>query len=100
MITFTNLPLRLGILLGSIFGIFSSIVGIYSIIMKLSGYVIAGYTTIVVMISFLFAIQFFITGIIGEYIGYIFTETKKRPIYIVQSEVNIEDSEKPKYDTK
>jgi dolichol-phosphate mannosyltransferase len=100
MITFTNLPLRLGILLGSIFGIFSSIVGIYSIIMKLSGYVIPGYTTIVVMISFLFAIQFFITGIIGEYIGYIFTETKKRPIYIVQSEVNVEESEKPKADTK
>jgi polyisoprenyl-phosphate glycosyltransferase len=85
---FSNIPLRLGILIGTIVGLLSIIVGFYSIIMKLMGYVIPGYTTLVVMISFLLAIQFFILGIIGEYVGFIFNETKNRPIYIVEDEIN------------
>jgi dolichol-phosphate mannosyltransferase len=56
--------------------------------MKMMGYVIPGYTTIVVLVSFLLAVQFFILGIIGEYIGVIFDEIKKRPIYLVEDEVN------------
>lgn len=86
---FSNIPLRLGMLFGSIVGLLSVIVGVYSIIMKLLGYVIPGYTTIVVLISFLLAVQFFILGIMGEYIGVIFNEIKKRPIYLVEDEINI-----------
>ncbi len=85
---FSNIPLHIGILFGTIVGLLSIIVGVYSIVLKLMGYVIPGYTTLVVMISFLLAIQFFILGIIGEYIGFIFNETKKRPIYIVEDEIN------------
>lgn len=92
--TFSNLPLHLGVFTGTIMGLLSIIIGIFSIIIKLSGYVVSGYTTIVVLITFLFSIQFFITGIIGEYLGFIFTESKKRPIYIVRDEINIE-SKKP-----
>ena len=51
--------------------------------MKFLGYAPTGYTTIVVLISLLFSIQFFITGMIGEYLGLIFAENKKRPIYLV-----------------
>jgi dolichol-phosphate mannosyltransferase len=92
--TFSNLPLRIGLLFGTVIGILSVLVGVFSIIMKLLGYVTPGYTTIVVLVSFLFAIQFFITGIIGEYLGFLFKENKRRPIYIVQEEINIRDSEK------
>lgn len=92
--TFSNLPLRVGVLSGSVFGLFSIIVGIYSIIMKLLGYVIPGYTTIVVLISLLFAIQFFVMGIIAEYLGFLFNESKKRPIYIVQDELNVRNRKK------
>jgi len=68
-------------------------VGIYSIVMKAMGYVIPGYTTIVVLITFLLAVQFFILGIIGEYIGFIFNESKKRPIYIVDDMINLTGDE-------
>jgi glycosyltransferase involved in cell wall biosynthesis len=91
---FSNLPLRIGLLFGTVVGIFSVLVGIYSIIMKMLGYVTPGYTTIVVLVSFLFAIQFFITGIIGEYLGFLFRESKRRPIYIVQDEINIQSDDK------
>lgn len=90
IVAFSNIPLRLGILFGTIVGFLSLTVGIYSIIIKLLGYVIPGYTTIVVLISFLLAIQFFILGIIGEYIGFIFNEIKRRPIYIVENEINFQ----------
>lgn len=87
--TFSNLPLRVGLFGGALMGLFGFLVGIYSIAMKLSGYVITGYTTTVVLISFLFAAHFIVTGIIGEYIGFLFNESKKRPIYIVQDTFNI-----------
>ncbi len=82
--TSSQIPLRLSILVGVIFSLFSFIVGIYSVIMKLFGSPFSGYTTIVVLISFAFGIQFFILGIIGEYIGYIFTEHRKHPLYIIE----------------
>jgi len=85
------LPLRVGIISGIIVGMFSFLVGVFSIIVKLMGYVTPGYTTIVVLISFLFALQFFIIGIIGEYLGFLFYENKKRPIYIVKDEINFND---------
>lgn len=84
--TFSRLPLRLALFLGVVCGLFSVGVGIYSLIMKLMlGNVITGYTTLVVLISFLFAVQLFILGIIGEYLGFIFEEVKRRPIYVVES---------------
>ena len=59
------------------------------IIMRFFGAVPSGYTTIVVLISFLFAVQFFITGIIGEYLIHIFNESKKRPIYIIDRTIGL-----------
>lgn len=81
--TFSRLPLHLGILMGIISAIFALVVSAYSIIMKIAGYAPPGYTTIIVFISVMFAIQFFLIGILGLYIGYIFEENKKRPIYII-----------------
>ena len=49
-----------------------------------------GYTTIVVLICFMFAILFVIVGIIGEYMAILFAELKDRPIYIVADAQNIE----------
>jgi len=86
--SFSNLPLRLGILVGSVVGLFAFFVTAYSIVMKLNGNPPTGYTTIVVLISFLFSIQFLLLGIIGEYIGYIFMESQKRPIYLVDTTIN------------
>jgi len=81
--TFSYFPLQLGIFSSIIAGGFGLAMIVFSIIKKIQGEAPPGYTTIIVLISFFFAIQFFITGVIGEYIGYIFDENKKRPIYII-----------------
>ncbi len=87
---FSNLPLRLGIIAGVSAGLFGIVEIIYSVFMKILGAAPPGYTTIVVLVSFMFAIQFFIIGIIGEYLGFIFAENKQRPIYIIEDLIHNE----------
>jgi dolichol-phosphate mannosyltransferase len=83
LLGFSNLPLRLGVLFGTVVAGFGLLLGAYSIAMHWLGHPPSGYTTIVAVLCFLFAVQFVITGVIGEYIGHLFTEVKGRPIYVV-----------------
>lgn len=82
-IAFSRVPLRFSIFLGLVMGTGSFIVGVFSLIMRYLGFTIPGYTTTVVLISFLFSAQFVILGILAEYIGVLITETKRRPLYII-----------------
>ncbi len=84
MVSYSKLPLYLSIYLGLGFGLLALIVAIYSIIMKFIGNTPPGYTTIVVLVSFMSSILFLVLGIMGIYIGYIFEEQKKRPVYIIK----------------
>lgn len=88
--TMSKKPLKAGIYIGLFSGLFSLVLTVYSIIMKIIEQPVSGYTTIVVFLSLMFSIQFFLLGIIGEYIGFLFDEQKARPIYIVDKTVNIE----------
>ena len=81
-------PLRIGIYTGMLFAFMSLIVGSYSFAMWFIDKPIPGYSTIVILISTMFSIQFFVLGILGDYIGYIFDEVKQRPHYIVDNEYN------------
>lgn len=81
-------PLRLGIYVGTLFGLFSLGVGIYSLLMYFIDQPISGYTTIVILISAMFSILFFVLGIMADYIGNLFDEVKARPHYIVMDEIN------------
>lgn len=90
--TLSKFPLKLGIYLGFLSGIFGIVLAVYSIIMKIIQHPVSGYTTIIVFLSIMFSIQFFILGVIGEYIGFLFDEQKKRPIYIIDSTTNIEQN--------
>ncbi len=92
MLTFSNLPLKLGVMAGLIVGVFGAFIGVWEIIMKFKGLTPPGYTTIVVLISFLFAVLFFIVGIIGEYIAVLFREVKGRPIYIIDEIISEDDT--------
>lgn len=87
--TLSKLPLKVGIFMGLLSGLFSLFVAIYSIIMKFIDQPVSGYTTIIVFLGVMFSIQFFILGIIGEYIGFLFDEQKKRPIYIIDKTSNL-----------
>lgn len=81
-------PLRIATICGILCAISSFIYGIYFLLKTLIfGDQAAGFPTLIIVILFLGGIQLFSLGIIGEYIGRIFKETKGRPTYIA-SEYN------------
>ncbi len=93
---FSNAPLHLSLLLGLIIGFFSMGVGIYSLVMYFIDKPVSGYTTLVVLISFLSGLQFILIGILGKYIGFLFDEVKKRPIYIIERQINFNNENENK----
>jgi dolichol-phosphate mannosyltransferase len=85
--SFSKAPLSLGIWFGFIFALISLILGIYTLWTYFFGTTPpSGYTTIVLFISLSFSILFFLIGIIGIYVGYLFDEQKNRPLYIVKEQ--------------
>ena len=90
ILCFSDLPLKLGIYSGCAVALFGLIVMMYTIWTWYTYGTPSGYATIVVLISFMFAMLFVIVGIIGEYIAILFAELKDRPIYIVKNTKNLE----------
>ena len=93
IMTFSNLPLKLGIYAGSMAAFLAIIMMIYTIVSFIRVGTPSGYATTICLICFMFSVLFFIVGIIGEYLGLILSEIKDRPIYIVEEKVNFEDKE-------
>jgi dolichol-phosphate mannosyltransferase len=91
IVCFSNLPLKLGIYAGAMAAFLGLVVMIYTLFTR--GGAPSGYATIVVLICFMFAILFVMVGIIGEYIGILFTELKDRPVYLVEETKNINHDE-------
>ena len=81
--SFSLFPIRLATYTGFAITLLSFIIGIILIIRRLMGLVAPGWTSIIVLILFLFGLNFAFLGIIGEYLGKIFLETKQRPKYII-----------------
>ena len=92
ILCFSDLPLKLGIYSGCAVALFGLLVMVYTIYTWAKFGAPSGYATIVVLISFMFAMLFVIVGIIGEYIAILFAELKDRPIYIVKDTENLENT--------
>lgn len=85
IVSFSTAPLRFATILGLLFSAASFIYLIAVIIEKLTfGVDVAGYPTIVVLILLVGGIQLFALGIIGEYLGRSYIETKNRPVYFIR----------------
>ncbi len=91
ILCFSNMPLKLGIYAGLVSGFLGLVVLVYTLFTRNGSP--DGYATIVVLICFMFAMMFFLIGIIGEYIAILFTELKDRPVYIVEDTVHLEERE-------
>ena len=83
--SFSILPLRISILLGLIFSLGSFFYAIYAIYTKVfNNAVIPGWTSLLLSVLFLGGLQLTCLGVIGEYLGKMFIETKNRPAYIIK----------------
>lgn len=83
--SFTTAPLRVASVLGIVISFVSFIYIFYLLVRPLFGVPTGdGYSSLMAVILFLGGVQLLSLGIIGEYIGRIFNETKQRPLYLVE----------------
>lgn len=91
IIGYSTAPLRLATCLGGVTGIAAVIYLIAVVLEKfLKGIDVPGYATIIVLILLLGSVQLFCIGIIGEYVGRTFEQTKNRPVYITKEILSYE----------
>ena len=84
--SFSIMPLRLASIIGFLSAVTGFLYGATIVIKTIFFHEpVAGFTSLVVLITFFGGIQLLSIGIIGEYIGRIFNETKNRPLYIVKN---------------
>jgi len=85
--SFSIKPLRISTIIGISIAFLSILYGIYALYIKFfTDNSIEGWTSVFFMVTFIGGIQLIILGIIGEYIGNIFLESKKRPHYIIEED--------------
>lgn len=87
--SFSIKPLKMILHLGIAILILSIITIVYSIIRKITGHTVPGWTFIVCSIWFVSGLQMFSLGIVGEYIGKIYSEVKSRPRYIISENLEL-----------
>lgn len=81
--SFSSIPLKLASWLGYLTSILAFIYACIVLIQKILGFTVQGWATIMIGMLFLGGVQLICLGIIGEYIGRIFSETKRRPLYVI-----------------
>lgn len=90
--SFTIAPLKFATFLGSLVSISAFVYAIYIVINTIMyGNNVQGYPSLMVVILFLGGVQLITLGIMGEYIGRIFNETKNRPLYFIDEYIGDED---------
>lgn len=94
VISFNNKPLRIAIYLGLLVTFFDILYVLFMLIrIIMYGVDLPGYFTTIASILLIGGLQLFFMGIVGEYIGRIYYEVKKRPHYIIQKTSEIIDNE-------
>lgn len=90
--SFSVRPLRLAMLMSAIFA-GASIAGIvYVLVGHFLGSTVQGWTSLMIVVLIIASLQFLLLGIIGEYIGRMFTEQKARPLFFCSEVINRTDS--------
>ncbi len=86
---FSIKPLKMASYLGVCFGIASLLLIIYVMAQFFLGHTVQGWTSIAVIILVLGSVQLFVIGIMGEYLGRLYMESKGRPLYVIQDVISL-----------
>ena len=88
--SYTTAPLRISTVVGIVVSLVAFIYMCYVLVKTiLYGEPVQGYPTLVILILFLGGVQLLSLGIIGEYLGRVFHETKNRPVYLISEQEGI-----------
>jgi glycosyltransferase involved in cell wall biosynthesis len=93
LVGFSSRPLQVMSMAGFVLAAISFMIGIFYVMQKIMGIPITpGLSTTILVVSFFSGVQLLALGLVGEYIGRIYDETKHRPMYIVDRKVNFSES--------
>ena len=92
--SFSVKPIRLVLSAGVVVFLVSLIMFIYALVQKIMGHTTAGWASLMASIWLLGGVQLLGLGVVGEYIGKIYNETKRRPRFIIESVLNQAGPEK------
>lgn len=85
IVSFTTAPLRFSTLLGLVIAVAAFVLGAFYVAKTVfCGDPVQGFTTIITVVLFMGGVQLMSIGILGEYVGRIFNESKHRPVYLVR----------------
>ena len=93
MLSFSALPLRLGIGVGFVTSVLAFLELCYILYVYSRGAVVPGWASVMTVMSFMFGILFVLLGVIGTYLGKIYEILKRRPRYVVGERVGFADGE-------
>lgn len=82
--SFSYIPLRLSFYIGLVVSLLGFLYTLYALITFAVGRAVPGWTSLLVVVLVLGGIQMIMLGIVGEYLGRIYTEVKHRPLYILR----------------
>jgi len=83
--SFSTMPLRISMLIGFVISFFAFLYMLYALFVKIYYQTaLPGWTSILISVLFLGGIQLMFLGLIGEYLGKMFIETKNRPSYVIK----------------
>jgi glycosyltransferase involved in cell wall biosynthesis len=89
IIAFSERPLKFAVVVGLLISIFSVIGAVWIIYSAINwGYSVTGWTSLMFSTFFFSGILLIVLGIIGIYIGRIFQEVKRRPLYVISEKIN------------
>ena len=84
--SFSIAPIHLIMTMGIVVMLISIVLMIYTIIEKIQGHIVPGWSSLMISIWFLGGVQLISVSVIGEYIGKVFTEVKHRPRFNIECE--------------
>lgn len=99
---FTVAPLRVGTRLALMVAVVAGAFSVWLIIQKMShpAALVLGWTSLMVTILWLGAMQLFVLGMVGEYVGRIVEQTRGRPLFIVAKALNLEQPQEQRDDLR
>ena len=92
LVSFSAIPLHVAIYVGFVLAGLGFCYALYALYARLvTGDVLPGWTSLIILVSVVGGIQLILMGVIGIYLGKIYEEVKQRPLYLVSARVGLED---------
>lgn len=96
LVSFSAIPLHIAIYLGFVLAAIGFFYAVYALYSRLvTGSVLPGWTSLVILVSVVGGIQLILMGVLGIYLSKIYEEVKQRPLYLVRSRVGLPPGPRP-----